>query len=214
AAFAGELARIPASVSEPIVGEMRLQWWRDTLDAGLATPPGGDAPGHPVARAIIAAARRRALPIDALLAVIDAQSGRLEDQPFADQTALETNVRCWDGGLFDLAWMIVEGVHRQGPPPALLGDSGVVYGIARILAEASIDRMHGRILVPKVLGAASGARADLVDTAVDAVAWRAALDATADDTEQRFSRLRASYQVASPAVRLAALPIALVRPYL
>ena len=31
-AFAMELRRIPAAVSEPPLGEIRLQWWRDALD--------------------------------------------------------------------------------------------------------------------------------------------------------------------------------------
>ena len=31
-AFLGEVARIPEAVSEPMMGEIRLQWWRDALE--------------------------------------------------------------------------------------------------------------------------------------------------------------------------------------
>ena len=47
-AFEAELARIPATVSEPMMGRIRLQWWLDVLP-GIA---GGRAPSHPVARAL------------------------------------------------------------------------------------------------------------------------------------------------------------------
>lgn len=47
-AFEAELARIPATVNEPMMGRIRLQWWLDVLP-GVA---GGRAPSHPVARAL------------------------------------------------------------------------------------------------------------------------------------------------------------------
>ena len=43
-AFSAEVARIRDTVSDPVLGEIRLQWWRDALIAG-----GG---GHPVASAL------------------------------------------------------------------------------------------------------------------------------------------------------------------
>lgn len=47
-AFEAELARIPQTVSEPMMGRIRLQWWLDALPA-IA---GGRAPSHPVAHAL------------------------------------------------------------------------------------------------------------------------------------------------------------------
>lgn len=44
-----ELARIPFSVSEPMLGEIRLQWWADQLAALGAGRP---ATGHPVLEAL------------------------------------------------------------------------------------------------------------------------------------------------------------------
>ena len=38
-----DIARIPATVSDPMVGAIRLQWWRDLLDAVA----NGDARGTP-----------------------------------------------------------------------------------------------------------------------------------------------------------------------
>ena len=46
-AFDAEIARVPQLVSEPQIGEIRLQWWRDTIAALYH----GEAVDHPVAQA-------------------------------------------------------------------------------------------------------------------------------------------------------------------
>jgi phytoene synthase len=43
-----ELARIPHTVSEPALAQMRLQWWREALDEARQ----GRAAAHPVAQAL------------------------------------------------------------------------------------------------------------------------------------------------------------------
>lgn len=50
-AFQVELRRIPLMVSEPPLGEIRLQWWREALDEIVA---GGPVRGHPVVEALAA----------------------------------------------------------------------------------------------------------------------------------------------------------------
>ena len=54
-AFNGELARIADQVSEPGLGAIRLQWWRDAL----ARAEAGEATGHPVADAFGSVLARR-----------------------------------------------------------------------------------------------------------------------------------------------------------
>ena len=56
-----DIARIPASVSDPMVGAIRLQWWRDLLDAVA----NGDARGTPIGEALLAQpiAKDRMLPL-------------------------------------------------------------------------------------------------------------------------------------------------------
>ena len=56
-----DIARIPATVSDPMVGAIRLQWWRDLLDAVA----NGDARGTPIGEALLAhpIAKDRILPL-------------------------------------------------------------------------------------------------------------------------------------------------------
>ena len=46
-AFNAELARIADQVTEPGLGAIRLQWWREAIERGAS----GEATGHPVADA-------------------------------------------------------------------------------------------------------------------------------------------------------------------
>ena len=52
-AFNVELARIAEQVSEPELGAIRLQWWRDAVERA----DGGEVTGHPVADALCATLR-------------------------------------------------------------------------------------------------------------------------------------------------------------
>jgi len=72
AALIGEIARIPAQVSEPMLAEIRLQWWRDALLAAAT----GVRTGHPVADAVAHTITRRRLDVGRLLAIVDAEDER------------------------------------------------------------------------------------------------------------------------------------------
>jgi 15-cis-phytoene synthase len=62
AAWAVEIARVSEAVRTPLVGEIRLQWWRDALSGE------GEAACNPVAAALLDTfGRCSALPREALL---------------------------------------------------------------------------------------------------------------------------------------------------
>ena len=76
-AFSHEIARVRALVSEPLPGEVRLQWWRDLLEG----EPKGEAQAHPVAAALLDAVARYRLPIAPLTGLIEARVFDLYDDP-------------------------------------------------------------------------------------------------------------------------------------
>lgn len=212
AAFAGELARIPGDVSEPMIGEIRLQWWRDTIEAGLAdgVPPAG----HPIADALLAMVSRHRPPIALLQGLIDAQSQRLDDQPFADLAALHANLEAWDGALFRLAWHILAADNAREEPHALLTTAGKTYGLARCLIEAPADLAQGRVHLPGALLSAHGLTLESARATEAKQRWRALGAEIAVHIRQCRADILQGYQEADSNVRLAALPLALVRPYL
>ncbi len=87
-AFAAELARIPTLVSEPQIGEIRLQWWGDTLEQ-----PEGGLGGHPIAAALMETVRTCGLPLQPLQQMIEARRFDLYADRMPDVTSLEATLR-------------------------------------------------------------------------------------------------------------------------
>jgi 15-cis-phytoene synthase len=221
AAFAGEIGRIPTFVSEPMVGEIRLQWWRDTI-AAMAQP--GLVTGHPIADTLTSAVQRHALPTRLLLSAIDAQLDRLRDSPFTTLPALLANIDQSDGAHFALAWHVLSGGRNldidgqnpslRNPPPAGLAAAARAYGLARTLIEMPVLLANGHILLPQDRLAAHRITVEnlhLPDSRPGLAAVFADLSAT---VLAQLSEARATFLNGGQPLRMAILPTALVRPYL
>lgn len=130
-AFNAEVSRIPATVSEPGLGLIRLQWWRDTVVSLYA---GGDGAGHPVAAALADAIQNGGLPEQALTDLITAHEFDLYDDRMPDLTALEAYLGETQSRLIQMAAMILD---REAAPKAsaAAGLAGVAYGLALILGN-------------------------------------------------------------------------------
>lgn len=134
-AFAVELARIPHIVTEPQIGEIRLQWWADTLDA----MPDGDG-GHPVARGLQDVIKAHGLPVAPLHQMVEARRHDLYADPLPDQTALEAYFGETVSVLIQLQVMVLDKAAAHGAATAA-GYAGVAFGIARRLATAGPQAM-------------------------------------------------------------------------
>lgn len=121
-AFNTEITRIPTLVSEPQLGEIRQQWWIDTLDTG--------ASGHPVAEALIAAR----FPIAPLQQLVTAHAFDLYDDVMPDVAALELYLGETSSVLIQLAALALD---PEAAPKAAeaAGLAGVAYGLARLLSQ-------------------------------------------------------------------------------
>jgi 15-cis-phytoene synthase len=126
AGFCAELRRIPESVTEPMMGEVRLQWWRDTIAAGPATT------GHPIADGLGTAIARHRLPIEVFDAMTEAHAFDLYDDPMHDRAAFQGYLEKTEGLAFDLTHRILTGRAAAREDVVAASSS---YGIARLLAE-------------------------------------------------------------------------------
>lgn len=98
-AFNLEVAKTRETVSEALLGEIRLQWWRETVD-GLFS---GTPRAHQVVDALDRAIRVHDLPRAPFDALIDARARDLDDTPFADLAELERYAEATTANLLDLA---------------------------------------------------------------------------------------------------------------
>jgi phytoene synthase len=209
AAYAAELARIPLLVvREPMMGAIRLQWWRDAL--ALAE---GERAGHAVADAVRRAARRYGLDAPLLETPIDARALELGGGPFAGERELGDFLRGTEGTLFALAARVLGHLPADAGLEAACGAAGQAYGMARLLFSLPHSLAQGRLPIPQ---------ADMTRAGVSA---HALLAGTAGP---ETGRLLAGYrlQIRNSLVsarrlaarlprrtRIAFLPLALVGPY-
>jgi len=145
-AFNVEVARAPWVASEPMIGEMRLQWWRDALEE-----IGGDKPvrKHEVT-----------LPLDdvldadtagALDALVAARRGGLYCDPFEDEEHLTAYLRNTGGALM---WA---GARALGAPPDAQ-DAVQRFGMATALTRffIAVPELEARGRVPLLDGREDG----------------------------------------------------------
>ncbi len=166
-AFNHELARAAEVASQPLVGEMRLAWWREALDEMFEGRP---VRRHPTAQAMTEAVRRRGLDQEALTALVDAHLRDLDGWPLAAGEAL-AYAQATAGRLMALAAAVLA-------PRAALGSveaAGQAWGVAglsrvgRLPAEWSGDDVHRHIV--HALGSANAHLRALPVAAFPAVAY-------------------------------------------
>jgi NADH dehydrogenase [ubiquinone] 1 alpha subcomplex assembly factor 6 len=119
-AFNLELARARESVREPIMGQMRLQWWRDSLPEIMA----GRARAHEIARPLAAAVAAHGLDPLLLERLIDAREQDMKPDPPADLPALLDYAQDTSSTLVELALEVL------GRPDAATREAGRALGVA------------------------------------------------------------------------------------
>ncbi len=135
-----EIARIREQISQPLAGEIRLQWWSDLL-AGLAH---GEAAGNPVAAELLLAIARHALPRELLERMIEAHRFDLYDEPMQAMTDLEGYLRDTASTLFALGARVLGG---DLPADALLmRHAGFAFGLTRIVEAMPAHASRGQSL--------------------------------------------------------------------
>jgi phytoene synthase len=187
-----ELARVAESVSNPLIGEIRLAWWREGVEALAAGEP---APGHPVLQALAPAVAEGRAPLDLVLALVETRALDLEPEPFADEAALVAYIDGTAGALMAAAAHMLDAAAPAG---ATLG-AARAWGWAGLYRAGPAWAARGRRWAP-----AAWADAEESEIALH-VAHRveAALKAAGEE-------VRSLPVAAFPAVAYAAL----ARPYL
>ena len=139
-AFNVEVARTRETVSEPILGQIRLQWWREALD-GIYQ---GEVRDHPVVEGLSDAVHRYGLERASFEILLDARADDLDDAPPADLAALEAYASATSGTLSELA-MAVLGFAGGAPSRAahLVGTAWALIGLMRAVGfHAQARRLY------------------------------------------------------------------------
>ena len=130
-AFNCELAKIPVSVSEPMLGEIRLAWWREALDDLFEK---GVTRRHEVMEALAASLARAEWDRDLLAGMIDARLYSLEGLP-ANPAEAGTFIEDTAGAYHRLAVGALGG--RSADAQEVAGAVGWAEGAGRLVAALS-----------------------------------------------------------------------------
>jgi 15-cis-phytoene synthase len=206
-AFNAEIARVREVIRDPMAGEVRLQWWRDAIER----PGGGDARANPIASALLDTIVRFRLPVAELLALIEARSFDLYNDPMPTMAALEAYADQTSSTLIDLASRVLDPNADVAP---VSRHAGRAYAIAGLLRAFPLHAARGQLYLPLELLQRHAAKPE------DVLAGRATPELVAALAELRgLARAHLdSYDQGSAAIPAAVapamLPVALVPAYL
>jgi len=127
-AFNLEIAKIAPMVSEPMLGEIRLQWWREALDQIYGAAP---VRAHEVTTPLAEAIRAANLPRAPFEALIDQRANDLDPAFPQDDAALYRYIEATAGGLTVLAAQILTPLNGEAVQVAQA--AGFAIGAARYL---------------------------------------------------------------------------------
>ncbi|MGH6811593.1 MAG: phytoene/squalene synthase family protein [Methylocella sp.] len=153
-AFSLEAARVHEIVSEPLLGEIRFQWWRDALDGKNE----GDAKANPVAAALLDTIARFELPKAPLRELIVARGSCLYGDMIESIKALESYTEATCSNLLRLAALILDGAEAAASDAAL--HAGIAYGITGLMRALPWHCARGQVFVPAGILQAHGASRD------------------------------------------------------
>lgn len=206
-AMDAQIARIRALVSEPLPGEIRLQWWRDALSGEREH----EATAHPIAGPLLATVAEYDLPLVAFNNYFEARIFDLYDDPLPDQTALEGYLGETQSILFQMvATILGDGTAPENGDAS--GHAGVALGVARILSDIPAQRARGQTCLPLSFLLEAGADRDAYIAGRDRKALDKALKQLIDLGERHLAEAQEAVGRLPQSMRAAFVPIGLCGP--
>jgi NADH dehydrogenase [ubiquinone] 1 alpha subcomplex assembly factor 6 len=142
-AFNYEVARVRETVSEPVLGQIRLQWWRESIAAAFDAGP---VRHHIVVEALSAVIRACGLTRAHFDRLVDAREVDLAEAPWVSLAALEDYAEATSARLVYLALESL-GVRELAAEKAAF-HIGVAYALAGLLRATPFHARAGRLIIP------------------------------------------------------------------
>src|SRR5690606_5822043 len=142
-----EVAKVRESVSEQLIGRMKLQWWRDVI---AAIYDGGTVPkGNPVVEALARIVKRHALARADFDILLDTRERDVGDDAFADVMDLESYAEGTSARLTALAFQVL-GVKDEASRAAGR-HVGVAWALTGLMRAVLFQARANRVPLPQDL---------------------------------------------------------------
>jgi phytoene synthase len=204
-AFNVEISRVRDQVSQPLPGEMRLQWWTDML-AGSGQ---GGVEGNPVAAELLQTINAFHLPVEPLSRLIEEHQFDLYNDPMPSMAALEGYINDTSSALFSLGARVVAPASEEIDHLARHG--GLAQGMTAVIAALPLDAARRQLFVPLQLLENHGSGMEAVFSGKQTPKARAAIDQLIGEADSHLKTAMALLARVPPEVRPLFLPLVLVR---
>lgn len=202
-AFNHEVAKTRDVVSEAMLGQIRLQWWREAID-GIVE---GNPRQHEVVRPLAEAFRRFDLDRGPFDDILDAREADLEDAPFASLDDMTTYADATAGALCRISLKILGDDAETARAAAQA--AATAWALTGLLRSVPFHARVKRLMLPRDLfeqhGAAIGDYNEFRDTPALRSVARAVAAAARDRIEAARATSRAGFKRAAPVLLQARL---------
>jgi len=140
-AFNGEIARAREAVTQPMIGQIRLQWWREAWE-GIVQ---GQPRQHPVVLALHQHCRQLD-PAEAL-SLIDARERDMDPAPMADMAALLAYAEATSAPLMRLAVQCLDGTVETSLQ-VTISNAATAYALTGLLRSTAFLAAQQRVCLP------------------------------------------------------------------
>lgn len=209
-AFNADVAGIREKVTEPMMGLIRLQWWRDQIAALYETDAA--PPPHPVAGPLAEAVRRHELPRAPFDALLDAREQDMEEAPPADRTAFLAYARATGGSVQRLAAALLGA--SEAPAAEAAERVGTAWAMIGLLRATAFHAAQRRVSLPAADLAARGIDPHVVMAGQPHPAVQAVAEELADMAALLLAEARAERGRVPRGALAALLPAVLADGYL
>ncbi len=208
-AFDAEVSRIRSVISDPLPGEIRLQWWREVIYGERS----GEAKGNMLAGSMCELIAKYALPLRSFDAYFDAKIFEFYNDAFPDTLALEAWCGETTSAVLQMAVLILDKDAAKISADAS-GHGGVAAAIAKIIQRLAHTRGKGRCFVPVDILAACGLDREGFLRGDDKARIKNASDALCELGLSHYAKFREAAKHLPPTAKPAFLPVANAKPAL
>lgn len=141
-AFDAEITKISSAISEPMTGEIRIQWWRDTIHAGASNTH------NPLADELLGELAAHKMPLLPLDTYLQARIFDLYNDPMPDLGTLEGY--CGETASVFIQQLTVAAKLEQDRTIAdICGHAGMVLALTDILRFLPRHTAQNKLYIPR-----------------------------------------------------------------
>jgi len=204
--FDMEITAIQERISEPMPGEIRIQWWRDVMAGGRVL----EARANPLAASLMDVISRFELPVETFDAYLQARIFDLYHDPMPDWPVFEAYAGETRSAL--LRWSALVCGAEQGRQLAdVCGHGGVAVALTQVLANAGLMRNRAKLFLPISLLADMGLTRDEWFEAPPDERHSMALRRSKDLVKSHVAKANGALSILGKRERSALLPVTLAR---